>query len=360
MNSRLLSPFQLFAICAASSMLGVFVTSGGSFTPVYFWTVISLFLLQSGGIVLLGRSFERTGCRDASEHMTDLLSAPAARILLALLGVLLAARSAVALASQTDCVSLYLLEDTPPVIIALTLLTTAFFTLLPGLRRLSGVSTLLTLILPLILAVIIAVGLMGADPGELRALYQPAASELRKAVVPAALTASGAECTLFFLGWRESGRRSLRAAAAAPAVCAVIFAILTCTALGTIGIGGMNGRTFPLVEAARQISLGGIELTERFDLPLIIVSLFASAVQIAVFTLCASISLCSAFGSAKTGRAALLLLPAELILALYLRAVADAPAVLTVCAIGSTAFGAVFFPLLALISVIRHREVSYQ
>lgn len=337
-------------------MLGVPVTLWGGFSPACFWLVIALFLLQSGGLALLCFSFSRTGITDAGEHLSALVSAVPARLLYAVLGVDLILRSSLTLAAQAGCVSLYLLEDTPPFAVMLVLLITGFFALLPGVRRLSGVSTLLVLLLPPMLAIIIGTGLAGADFGELRTLVQPSPSELPAALTPAAMTVSGAECALLFLGSRKSGRRSLIAASAAPAACAAVFAALCCTAVGTIGIGGMNARPFPIVEAARQINVGGIELTERFDLPLITVSLFSSVAQIALFTLCGALALGIALGRRRTGTIALWLLPVQLALALLVRISSVGSIILPVCAVTLTAFSVIIFPLLALTALLRRKE----
>jgi len=360
MHKRTLSPFQIFSVIAMASMLGVPVTAWGSFSPAYFWTVILIFLLQSGGLVLLCFSFGRTGKTDGSEQLSCLITAIPGRILMGTLGISLTLRSSLTLSAHTGCVSLYLLEDTPPFAVMLVLMITGFFALLPGVRRLSGVSTLLVLILPILLLLVVGVGLAASDLGELRTLAQPAKNEFADALVPAAVTASGAECALLFLGHRQSGRRSIIAASAAPAACAVIFAALSCTAVGTIGIGGMNARRFPIVEAARQINLGGIELTERFDLPLITVSLFASIVQIALFTLCAALSLGSAIGCRRTGVIALWLLPLQLVLALLIRSGTFGGVILPLCGALLTLFSVILFPLLAVISLLHRKEHTVQ
>ncbi len=356
MNNRQLRPFQLFAVMAMSAMLGVPVTAWNSFSSAYFLTVIVFFLLQSIGTTLLCISFDRTGCTDTSQHLSALLTEVPAKIMLTVLGIALALRSSLTIASQTGCVSLYLLEDTPPFAVMLVLMITGFFALLPGVRRLSGVSTLLVLLLPLLLALIIGTGLSGSDFGELRTLFQPLPQEFASSIAPAALTASGAECALLFLGYRQKGKRSIIAASAAPAVCAAVFAALCCASVGTIGIGGMRNRHFPFVEAARQINLSGIELTERFDLPLITVSLFASLVQIALFTLCAALALGYALGCSRTGLIALWLLPAQLTLAILIRLSDTGGIILSVCAALLSTLNFIILPLTSLISLLRRKE----
>ncbi len=356
MNKRPLGSFQLFALCALSSSLGIFITTGEGFSPAFFWLAAGLFALQSLCVWLLGRSFRRSGSSDVFYHFSGIFSSPVSRILLALLGILLVIRSALTLSAQTDCIALYLLEDTPDFAIMLALLLTAFGALLPGLRRLSGVSSLLALILPVFILIIAACGLASADYGQMRVLAQPSSREFSGAFVPAALTASGAVCTLFFLGHQRSENNALKGAVAAPAVCGLVFILLSLTAVGTIGPGGMSKGAFPLVEASRQISLGGIELTERFDLPLISAGLFASIVQMAIFNLCAAISLCHAFGSQRVGQTAAWLLPAQFGASLFIQYTDFADVLQWFCAVGLTAVSVIIFPLTALARPVSRQE----
>ncbi len=358
MSKKQHGTFQLLALCAVASSMGIHIGLGRDFSPAYFWLTIALFALQSAGVWLLSRSFERCGSPCAAHHLSRLLSPAPARILLGMLGVLLTLRSAIALTLQTDCVALYLLEDTPGFAVMLVLLLTAFAALLPGLRRLAGVSTLLVLLLPLMLLFITAPGLLGADFGRMRVLLHPMPEEFLPAFVNAALTASGAECTLFFLGGRRWSGSAAAGAAAAPAVCAAVFAALSLTAVGTIGQGGMSSVRFPLVEASRQISLGSIELTERFDLPVITAGLFASTAQISVFTLCSAEALCSAFGSERIGTAAGVLLGVQFCLALLLQYTAADGIIMPLCAVGLTFFSVIVFPLAALIAAAGRREAA--
>jgi|GEM_PF-4909284 len=356
MIKRIQGAFPLMALCAMSSMLGVPASQRVAFSPSYFWLTIFIFFFQSISILLLTRSYIGTQYTDGDEFLCGIMSAPVGRLLLGILGILFIFRSAVTLSDQTDCIALYLLEYTPNFAVMLVLLFTAFYVLLPGISRLSGIATLLALILPALIILIAVVGLSSAEPGRLRPLFQPSFSDSFAALVPAALTTSGAECSLLFLGSRnrESGR--LKGAAIAPAVCAAVFALLTCTAVCTIGIDGMAVRKFPLVEASRQISLGGIELTERFDLPLLSVSLFTSIMQIAIYSLCASIALDTALGILDRRKTILWLFPVQLAVSLIIQYTDIGIIITSICALGLTAYSLVLFPVLALISFHRFKK----
>jgi len=356
MNKRPLGSFQLFALCALSSALGIFVTTGEGFSPAFFWLATGLFMLQSFSVWLLGRSFKHSGSGNAFSHLSGIFTSHVARIVTGLLGVLLVLRSAITLSAQTNCIALYLLEETPDFAIMLVLLLTAFGALLPGLRRLSGVSSLLTLILPVFIFIIVACGLASADYRQLRVLVQPAPEEFPHAFVPAALTVSGGVCTLFFLGHQRAESNALKGAVLAPALCGLVFILLSLTAVGTIGQGGMSKGAFPLVEASRQISLGGIELTERFDLPLITAGLFASIVQMAIFNLCAAMTICFAFNSQRVGRTAAWLLPIQFTASLFVQYTDFAGILQWICAVGLTVVSVILFPLTALMRSSSRQE----
>jgi len=355
-QNKKLSAFQLFSLCAMASMLGLSAAGRSGLTPAYFWITIIIFALQSAAAALLSHTFRQCGSDSFGDMLSRLVSAPVARLLLAAFGLLLAVRASAALAVQTGAVKLYLLEDTSGFAIMLILLLTAFAALLPGIRRMSGTAVLFTLMLPFLLAIIIVTGLLGAEWGELRTVFQPDIRQAAPAFVPAVLTASGTECVLFLLGSGRTGKGAGRAAVIAPAVCALIFAAMFCVSVGTIGLGGTASTSFPFIEASRQISSGGIELTERFDLPLITASLFASIVQLAVYTLSAAMALSEALSPGNTGRVALGLLPAEFAIAMFVRYSTRGYIVGEVCAWGIAAWIAIILPLLALISIIRFRR----
>lgn len=354
MNKNHLSSFQLFSLLAMSSMLGLHATSPYGLTAGYFLAAIALFTLQGLSLFLLCRSFSLSGAENAEALVHRFFAPLPGRILMLFFGILLLIRSSITLSAQTDCTALYLLEDTPNIAVMIILLVSSFFALLPGLRKLSGVSTLLFFILSAFLLLIIIPGLAGADLGELRTLIQPLHGEFPAVVIPAAITVSGAECAVFFIPTvKKRGR--LLSAAAAPAVCAILFCAMSCVTAGTIGPGGMKEEMFPLVEGARQIKLGGIELTERFDLPLITVTLLASLVQIAIYSICAVHAFCTAFSCSSAGTVSMILLPAQLIIALAIQYTSLDSLFSAVCAVGLTCFSLIIFPLMSIILLI-HRK----
>lgn len=350
-----LSFFQVFSLCAAASLFGLSVSSGGM-TPAYFLLTVLLFLLQGCVLRILGRTFRRSESTDAGHILSDTLSAPIAGAVLLFAGILFALRSSVTLSLQTDSISLYLLEDTSGFAVMLVLLATVLFVMLPGLRRISGISTLLFLTTVPIVALIAIAGLFGIDWGALRVLYQFTADEAVRSLPDAALTASGAQCALFFLG--RADQKAYNGAAAASFVCAGLFTLMLFVTVGTIGVDGMLTEQFPFVSAAGQINLGGIELTERFDMPLVIVYLLASIAQISILTLCAAVSIASALRLRSTGTTAIILLPAEFLAAMLLQYTDLDRTVYALCAVGFALLGFAVIPVVSVISKLRCREVK--
>ncbi len=353
---RPLSGFQLFSLCVTASMFGLFTGHSGALSPAYFLLVILLFGLQCASLALLSCAYKRTGGEDYNSMLSRALSRPAARVFLVFPGLLFILRASLTLSGQTEAVSLYLLEDTSEFAVSLVFLVTAFCALLPGIRRISGTAALFTLLLPVALGVVVVSGLLGADWGELRLLYQPAPDEFVPALIPALLTASGAECALFFLSAKNTKDHSSRRLIIAPAVCAAIFLCMQLVTVGTIGLGGLSSEAYPFIEASRQISTGTGSLTERLDFPFITVMLTASIIQIAIYTLCSALALKTVFCARRTGPLAGTALAAEFALSLLIRYAGLGDALQTVCALGIAVYTAVLIPLLALLAALRHRK----
>lgn len=353
---RPLSGFQLFSLCVTASMFGLFTGHSSALSPAYFLLVILLFALQCCSLALLTSAYRRTGGENYDSLLSLILSRPVSRLFLVFPGLLFILRASLTLSYQTEAVSLYLLEDTSDFAIALVFLLTAFCALLPGIRRISGTAALFTLLLPVALAVVAVSGLLGIDWGELRLLYQPAPDEFAPALVPALLTASGAECALFFMSSENARNQSARRLIVAPAVCAAIFVCMQFVAVGTIGLGGLSSEPYPFIEASRQISTGASGLTERLDFPLITVMLTASIIQIAVYTLCSALALKTAFGSRRTGLFAAAALAAEFILSMLIRYTGIGDLLQTVCAVGIAVYAAALVPLLAAVAAIRYQK----
>ena len=191
-KTRHQTTFQIFSLCVMASAMGLFAVQPGGFSPGYPIAVVALFLIQAGASALLTCAFRRANSNDFFSFMSTLLSAPLSRLVLLIVTVLLALRASVTLSAQTDAVGLYLLEDTSGFAVMLILLLTAFFALMPGIRRLSGSAVLFTLILPIPILIILIPGLLSIEPGRLRVLYQITPDELLSSFVPAAITAATA------------------------------------------------------------------------------------------------------------------------------------------------------------------------
>lgn len=354
-EDKRLNGAQIFALCFAVCMLGLFVAPTDGITPGFLWTTAAVLAVEAVSLLLLGGAFRRTGAPGGYELLTTVFGSTAARIFLLLPGCLFAIRAAFGLYSAGRGIKLYLLEETPTIFPAAVILLAAFLAVRTGLRGLSGLSTLAVLIVPPILLILLVAGFMRADFGEWRILTQPTVAELKASLLPSVLTASGGGAALFFLG---SGRTKNGAYKGAPGACAAVFivcALMLLMSVGTIGSSGVKASAFPYVEAARQINLGGIALTERFDMPLLFCTLIAAIIQTALLIYCAASAFCCTFNYERRGRAALVLLPVILAAACLLT---DESAAVIACvnAIGFTVVIVMIFPITALAALFRSRK----
>ncbi len=355
-NMTINRPFHIFSLCVMSSMSGLFIYGYDGLSSAYLWLCAGFFALRSLCALFVGHAFVRTGADGHYQLMKSTLGTPLARIFLFLLGVLLALRVSVTLSVQADAVALYLLETTSSFAVMLVILATACFALMPGHRRIAGSAVIFTLLISAVLIIFIGFGLAGADWGELRMLSQPAGNDFSKALVPAALTAVGTECLLFFLDSDSKHSKPVKGAAAAPLVCAASLTLLVFVTVGTIGMGGFASEQFPLIEASRQINSDTIELTERFDFPLLCASLTASIIQISILTFCSAAALSSVFCTERPGRILPFLLPIIFLAAQFSGNPSVSALIQAVSGIGLTIITLLLSPVMALSALIKHRK----
>lgn len=345
----------VFALALFATGMGVTGVVGG-IRPEFIYAALPLLLAQSLALLLLLLAFRRGGYGDAFELLCASFSRPGARILLLLLGVYFAFRSAEILRSQSDCVSFYLLESTPPAVILAMLLITAFFAAFKGLRQLSGnVSLLLFFVLPLFV-VIVVVALVRCDFGELRVVLQPSADYVGESVPHALAVVSGAESALFFLGLSKTKKDSGRAAVFSVAASAVLLTAMMLASVGTIGASGVCLERYPFIEAARQINIGGIALTERFDMPMLVVTLFVSIGRAAIFLFCGATAISAAFGTEKRSVVCLAMVPFVYALALAAGISSVGRVMDRVAYIGFFVIILLIFPVAAITSIFNGKK----
>lgn len=294
-----LSRVQTAALCAFAAAGGLIMWTSqlrGSITTA--WPIALVLSAAVTAVMLLavGSAFARTGCDTIEELLGKCLSRPVARIIMLLLAVWLAARLAQILHLQTDMTRQYLLDETPRWVIAATLAVSGLVVMYGGVYGLGRTSELLMLIALLPLAIMLAAGLLKTDYGELRVLLQPQLETLPRQITAALYTFAGAECMIFFIGRGKARQGNGKAAALAVAVAAVIAAVLFVSAVGILTIDGINANEFPLVEMARMINIGGVAMTERFDIVLLVLRTLGVIVQTGILLYCASAGLRGVFG----------------------------------------------------------------
>ncbi|MBE6753016.1 MAG: hypothetical protein E7559_01455 [Ruminococcaceae bacterium] len=239
-------------------------------------------------------SFRRTGCRAVSELLGELFTSVPARCILLLLGIFLTARAAQTLSLYTGMTGRFLLPKTPSLVLAAAAVVTALVLMYDGLRSMARTAELLMLMSIIPAAVMLTAFLVRIDTAELLVLAQPRMGDIAPQLTPALYTFAGVECVIFFVGHgRGKGSRTVPLAVGASAI---VSAVLFVGAVGILTLGGVQSSDYPFIETARMINIGGVNLTERFDILLILLRVLFIIVQTAVLLYCASISISSFFG----------------------------------------------------------------
>lgn len=360
-----LSAAQLTALSLFASAGGLTMWTGVFGTPVgSAWTVALVGSAAFTALLLtaLNAAFVRTGSADAFELMEMLLSRPAARGMMLLLGVWLTARAGQVLGVQSRVTELYLLRDTPFTVTTAAVAATAAVLACGGLRRTARTAELLMLLLAIPAVWMLTATLLRADLRELRVLLQPEWSAFPQQLAPAAQTFAGAECALFFLSADGAKNKEGRSKAGhcvrvAVAVSLSVSAALFAGACGILTLGGVNAYEFPLIEMSRMINIGGIAISERFDVLLIILRTLSVTMQTAVFLSCAAAAFCRAFGFERYGVTAAVTAALSAAAAVAARTDAVGAVVNRICGAGLCAVLFVLIPALWAASVISGKSV---
>ena len=202
-------------------------------------------------------------------------------------------RAAYVLSLHLDMVELYLLRKTPAAEIAAALLLTAWFIARRGLARLARTATLLLMLIAVPIAVLYFCGLYRSDAGEIISLAQPDMRSIPALLPSSVMCLSGFECCVFI---RHGGKDAKRGAVTGAYLTAAAMAALSyIMCAGVLTVPGAEHMHFPLIETARVINIGGVILTERFDLLLVVIRIALLTMQLSVYAhcACAGASACS-------------------------------------------------------------------
>ncbi len=291
--------FQLFSTVVFASMFGLFIlpsdkpTIGGS-------RLLSLLLaaaVEAVVLLLLLYAYRNTGAKNASQLFSLCFPKPIKAILLCLIAVYFILSAADGLATHSDISSGYLLPDTPPIVIIAALALTAAVAASAGTVRAGRVAELSLLLMLLPVFIIIAIGLYKTDYGELRILLQPDVNDVVKLLPSSMLTLSGFEVLLFLLGRSVCTERCIKPSLLGFAATTLISLLACCISAGILTADGAERAYLPILETTRVLSLGGVALTDRFDLLLIIIRIVAIIIRTGLFLFGAAYAVSSLFGS---------------------------------------------------------------
>ncbi|MBQ4312713.1 MAG: GerAB/ArcD/ProY family transporter, partial [Clostridia bacterium] len=215
---------------------------------------------------------------------------------------------------------------------------------------------LIFLLLLIPITILFVAGFAMLDYGELRPLLTPDISAIGSQMRAALFSASGIECIFFFLGRRKVRGNTDRAINLAIIATVVLSAVIYIIAVGTLTIDGVSRFTFPLIEMSRIINIGGIALTERFDMLLIVIRIVCVIVQTAIFNYCAALAFSAAFGLDSHRCFIYLLVPVEVVIS-YLAQLGQFGGLLAdVCFYGFVLLTLLFLPILLIIALVRGKK----
>lgn len=319
-ENRSISGLQLFAVSAASALLGLAiypidalgVSIRGRFSaiPLAFFPLIS-------GMFLFLTAFERSGANSFFDMLQKLFGKVFGKALLLFLSLYFLFRASLAISRQTSMIKLYLLEETPIEVIMLFILFSAAFAVSTGLRRLSYTSVIVLLIISLPLAFVLISMMFKMNYGELRILVGADFSTVKKEIPGALLSLSGCECGLLFIGKTRS-KKADRALLYGSLATASIALILCALSVGMLSVNAADAVQFPFVEAAKLINFAGASLSERIDLIPITVLILCLMLQVGSMLYCSAATLASALDLDSPNTCIYLLPPLALLLSYYL------------------------------------------
>lgn len=350
-----LSKWQSFVLISMSAMLGLSL-SYGNITSSWLAADLICAAVFAGSFILILFCFRRGNFTDIVDAMYFCFSKPLARVIFALMSIYFVTQAANALSMQSEMIKHFLLETTPSwvVITAVALTSCLLFRL--GLRQLARTVELLLWVVAPPLVLLLALGLVLMDWGELAALFSPSSDTLAIQTLSCTVSFWGFDALMFFLGTKKLQPKASRFIWAAFITDTIITIISFFITIGMFSVNGAVGLTFPLAEMSRAINIGGVALTERFDILFIIIRLVSLIVRIAAALYCSAISLCGAFCSGGYKKFTPIIVPAVIALSVISLDQQVGQIVDKVCFFGFIAIMLAVIPVSAAVCAIRTRK----
>lgn len=342
------SPWQLTVITIVAGMGGMYFYPR-DFSRSSLLLLAAAVILTLISVAMFAHSFSRSESVSFPNLLEENLGGIPARIILAAAAVYFIAEICGITVRQTQMTGLFLLEKTPPQVIAAVTLATSAFIIYSGIRQISRTAELLFFFIMLPLTFILIMALLGMDYGELIPMLSPTSVNAEQ-ITSSLLPLGGITAAAYFAGYYDKGKnaRSLVSGAGILGIFAIVV-LISC--VGIFSVGGTKHLAFPLAELSRVAGLGNIALTERFDILYMIIYTASTILSSGILYYCCCISLCGVFGIKSHKCFIFILLPIIFLLSYY--GLNNIEFIERITAWGKIIFLFVLIPLLFIVSCIR-------
>lgn len=338
--------------------LPVIAGMGGMYFYPQDFTRSSFLLMAAAGILaifsmaMLGYSFVHSKSKAFPNMLEENLGLILSRIVLVAASVYFIAEICTVTIRQTQMTGLFLLEKTPPQVIAAVLLLTGAFIMYSGIRQISRTAELLFFLIMIPLFIILLLALFCIDYGELRLLIKPvpitSGNQLREALLPL----GGIAAMAYFVGYYDKSKRIKGLAGGTLILSIFALAVLLCC-VGVFSLGGTAHLSFPLAELSRIVSLGSLAVTERFDILYMIIYTSATILSVGILYYCSCISLCGVFGISSHKCFIFILLPIIFLISYY--GLYNEQLINSIAVWGRVLFLFLLIPILFVITIVKGR-----
>ena len=306
---------RLYALTVMSAMLGLSLSASELYRTDFIPLQVILFILCILSLLFSVYAFGKGNFMGITEGFDRCFSHIGSRIILAAAALYFIAQASLAVFTQKEMIKLYLLTKTPDDIIITALTLTSAFLFYTGLRQLAGTAQLLLFIIAPLVLLLLSFALYRSDPDEIRILLQITPPEDIRSSLSATCALWGIESVVFFLGTGRYAKTVRPAVIWGFATVFILFLVSFLVTVGTFSLEGSAGILFPLSEMSRILNVGGLAVTERFDVLFLFIQIIGTVIRTAIAMYCASVGLSSFFGLRSHRCFTVLIAPAVVLLA---------------------------------------------
>lgn len=351
-----ISSVGLFSLIVMSAMFGLSLSASKLFRTDFIPTQFAIFLLCLISLILTVFTFTKGGYRDITECADQCFTRFGSAIILAAFGIYFIVQAALGVYTQTEMIKLYLLTKTPDDIIIISLVLTAAFLFYTGLRQLAGTAQLLFFIVSPLILLLLLFALYRCDLNEVKVLAETTSPKDLRSLISGTCALWGIESAIFFLGAKRYNKKIGRAVILGYITVFFLFIVSFTVTVGTFSLEGSANILFPLSEMSRILNIGGLAVTERFDVLFLFIQIIGTVIKTAIAMYCSAVGLSSVFNLKNHRCFTMLLLPAVVLIA-YICSITKLSRQLSdICSVGFAVIMFVIVPLITLITLIKHNR----